>query len=217
MDGWGEGAKNSSNAIYSAHTPFVDTLYNIYPHSHLFTSGENVGLPDGQMGNSEVGHLNIGAGRIVYQDLVKINVAIKDGSFHKHSVILEAMNYAKQNGKKLHLMGLVSDGGVHSHINHLKALCDVAKANAVNDVLIHCFTDGRDTDPKSGLGFVKELEAHLKTSAGKIASIVGRYYAMDRDKRWERVKAAYDLLVRGEGKKFQTDRKSTRLNSSHRT
>jgi 2,3-bisphosphoglycerate-independent phosphoglycerate mutase len=204
MDGWGEGPKTPANAIYMANTPFVDSLYTKYPHSQLLTSGENVGLPDGQMGNSEVGHLNIGAGRIVYQDLVKINVAIKDGSFYKHPVILQAINYAKQNNKKLHLMGLVSDGGVHSHINHLKALCDVAKQNQFNNVFIHCFTDGRDTDPKSGLGFIKELDAHLKTSSGKIATIIGRYYAMDRDRRWERVKLAYDLLVQGQGKKFMT-------------
>jgi 2,3-bisphosphoglycerate-independent phosphoglycerate mutase len=204
MDGWGEGPKTHANAIYTANTPFVDSLYTKYPHSQLLTSGENVGLPDGQMGNSEVGHLNIGAGRIVYQDLVKINVAIKDGSFHKHPVILEAINYAKQNKKRLHLMGLVSDGGVHSHISHLKALCDVAKENQLDEVMIHCFTDGRDTDPKSGLGFIKDLQAHLKTSSGKIASIIGRYYAMDRDKRWERVKLAYDLLVKGEGNKFES-------------
>jgi 2,3-bisphosphoglycerate-independent phosphoglycerate mutase len=204
MDGWGEGPETSANAIYNAQTPFVDSLYAKYPHSRLLTSGENVGLPDGQMGNSEVGHLNIGAGRIVYQDLVKINLAIKDYSFHAHPVILEEINYAKKNGRKLHLMGLVSDGGVHSHINHLKALCDVAKQNQFDNVFIHCFTDGRDTDPKSGLRFIKDLEAHLRNSSGKIASIIGRYYAMDRDKRWERVKLAYDLLVKGEGKKFQS-------------
>jgi 2,3-bisphosphoglycerate-independent phosphoglycerate mutase len=204
MDGWGEGAKTKANAIYNANTPFVDSLYKNYPHSHLLTSGENVGLPEGQMGNSEVGHLNIGAGRIVYQDLVKINLAIKDGSFHKHPVILDAINYAKKNNKKLHLMGLVSDGGVHSHINHLKALCDVTKEQQLDNVFMHCFTDGRDTDPKSGLRFVKDLENHLKTSSGKIASVIGRYYAMDRDKRWERVKLAYDLLVKREGKNFKT-------------
>src|SRR5436190_23344031 len=193
LDGWGEGPKNNSNAIYIAKTPFVDSLYQKYPHSQLLTSGENVGLPDGQMGNSEVGHLNIGAGRIVYQDLVKVNLAIKEQTFHKHPVILEAINYAKTNNKKLHLMGLVSDGGVHSHINHLKALCDVAKANQFDNVFIHCFTDGRDTDPKGGLGYINDLESHLKNSTGKIATIIGRYYAMDRDKRWERVKLAYDL------------------------
>jgi len=203
LDGWGEGPKTSANAIFKAHTPSVDSLYQKYPHSHLFTSGENVGLPDGQMGNSEVGHLNIGAGRIVYQDLVKINLAIRDGSFHQNPVILEAFNYAKAKNKKLHLIGLVSDGGVHSHINHLKALCDVAKKQQFDNLFIHAFTDGRDTDPHSGINFIKELEVHLKETKGKIASVVGRYYAIDRDKRWERVKQAYDLLVQGVGKKFR--------------
>ncbi len=201
MDGWGEGPKTDANAIFKAHTPFIDSLYKDYPHSQLFTSGENVGLPDGQMGNSEVGHLNIGAGRIVYQDLVKINLAIKDNSFHNNPVIQQTFDYVKQKNKKLHLIGLVSDGGVHSHINHLKALCDVAKERSCDHVFIHAFTDGRDTDPKSGIGFLKELQTHLKTSSGKIASVVGRYYAMDRDKRWERVKLAYDLLVHGIGEK----------------
>src|SRR5436190_3641220 len=204
LDGWGEGPKNNSNAIYIAKTPFVDSLYQKYPHSQLLTSGENVGLPDGQMGNSEVGHLNIGAGRIVYQDLVKINLAVRDRSFHKHPVILNAFNYAKQNHKKVHLIGLVSDGGVHSHINHLKALCDVAKEQSFQNIFIHAFTDGRDTDPHSGINFIKDLENHLKTSSGKIASVVGRYYAMDRDKRWERIRQAYDLLVHGVGKKFHS-------------
>jgi 2,3-bisphosphoglycerate-independent phosphoglycerate mutase len=203
MDGWGEGLPTKANAIYNANTPFVDSLYTHYPHSQLLTSGENVGLPDGQMGNSEVGHLNIGAGRIVYQDLVKINLAIADHSFQRHPVLINAINYAKQNKRNLHVMGLVSDGGVHSHINHLKALCDSCKENHFENVLIHCFTDGRDTDPHSGLVYVKELETHLKTSSGKIASIVGRYYAMDRDMRWERIKFAYDLLVNGYGTKFQ--------------
>jgi 2,3-bisphosphoglycerate-independent phosphoglycerate mutase len=199
MDGWGHGRKDETNAIYMAKTPFVDSLYPKYPNTELKTSGEDVGLPDGQMGNSEVGHLNIGAGRVVYQDLVKINLAIRDKSLHSNAVILDAMKYCTTNKKKLHLIGLVSDGGVHSHINHLKALCDIAKANNVLDVFIHAFTDGRDTDPKSGLGFLNELEEHLQHSTGKIASIVGRYYAMDRDKRWERVKLAYDLLVNGIG------------------
>jgi 2,3-bisphosphoglycerate-independent phosphoglycerate mutase len=201
MDGWGEGPETASNAILQANTPFVDSLYKNYPHSQLFTSGENVGLPNGQMGNSEVGHLNIGAGRIVYQDLVKINLAIKDHSLHDNPVIRETFDYVKRTNKKLHLMGLVSDGGVHSHINHLEALCDIAKENECEKVFIHAFTDGRDTDPKSGLGFMNELQAHLKASTGKIASVIGRYYAMDRDKRWERVKIAYDLLVHGEGSK----------------
>ncbi|MFN8165400.1 MAG: 2,3-bisphosphoglycerate-independent phosphoglycerate mutase [Bacteroidia bacterium] len=199
MDGWGHGPKTKANAIFTANPPFVSSMYSKYPNSELKTSGEDVGLPDGQMGNSEVGHLNIGAGRIVYQDLVKINIAIRDGNFQKEKAILDTINYCKSKGKKLHLFGLVSDGGVHSHINHLKALCDVSKANGLSDVFIHAFTDGRDTDPKSGLGFIKELETHLTTSSGKIASVVGRYYAMDRDKRWERVKLAYDLLVHGTG------------------
>lgn len=201
MDGWGKGPETAANAIRKAHTPFIDNLYKNYPNSELLTSGENVGLPDGQMGNSEVGHLNIGAGRIVYQDLVKVNLAVQDHSLHNNPVIKETFSYAKKNNKKLHFIGLVSDGGVHSHINHLKALCDIAKEYELKNVFIHAFTDGRDTDPKSGAGFMKELEDHLKISTGKIASIVGRYYAMDRDKRWERVKLAYDLLVQGIGTK----------------
>ena len=202
MDGWGEGPHTKANAIYNADTPFVDSLYKNYPHAQLLTSGENVGLPDGQMGNSEVGHLNIGAGRIVYQDFAKINIAVRENSFHKEKAITGAFDYALKNKKKLHLIGLVSDGGVHSHINHLKALCDVAKEKSFGDLFIHCFMDGRDTDPHGGAGYIRDLESHLKKSSGKIASVIGRYYAMDRDKRWERVKVAYDLLVKGEGKKF---------------
>ena len=201
MDGWGKGPDTPANAIRQAHTPFIDNLYKNYPNSELFTSGENVGLPDGQMGNSEVGHLNIGAGRIVYQDLVKINLAVKDHSLHNNPVVNETFKYVKENNKKLHFIGLVSDGGVHSHINHLKALCDSAKEHDLKKVFIHAFTDGRDTDPKSGIGFIKELQDHLKNSTGKVASIIGRYYAMDRDNRWERVKLAYDLLVNGIGTK----------------
>ena len=201
MDGWGKGPDTPANAIRQAHTPFIDNLYKNYPNSELFTSGENVGLPDGQMGNSEVGHLNIGAGRIVYQDLVKINLAVKDHSLHNNPVVNETFKYVKDNNKKLHFIGLVSDGGVHSHINHLKALCDSAKEHDLKKVFIHAFTDGRDTDPKSGVGFIKELQDHLKNSTGKVASIIGRYYAMDRDNRWERVKLAYDLLVNGIGTK----------------
>lgn len=202
MDGWGNGAKDHSDAIFSANTPFIDSLHSDSPNSVLKTSGEDVGLPSGQMGNSEVGHLNIGAGRIVYQDLVKINLAIRDNSFHNNLVIKETMSYCKQNKKKLHLIGLVSDGGVHSHIEHLKALCDIAKENELTEVFVHAFTDGRDTDPKSAANFIDSLERHLKKSVGKIASIVGRYYAMDRDKRWERIKLAYDLFVNGIGKKY---------------
>jgi 2,3-bisphosphoglycerate-independent phosphoglycerate mutase len=201
MDGWGHGRKDSSNAIYSASTPFIDSLYLSYPNTELLTSGEDVGLPGGQMGNSEVGHLNIGAGRVIYQDLVKINRAVHDHSFHNNEVLIAAMEDAKSNNKNLHFIGLVSDGGVHSHINHLKALCDTAKERDVKNVFIHAFTDGRDTDPESGYGFLKELSEHLQNSRGKIASLIGRYYSMDRDKRWERIKEAYDLVVNGRGNK----------------
>jgi 2,3-bisphosphoglycerate-independent phosphoglycerate mutase len=199
LDGWGVGDKSKSDAIFNANTPFVDSLYEKFPHSTLLTSGENVGLPEGQMGNSEVGHLNIGAGRIVYQDLVKINKAIREKSIHKNDALLAAINYAKANNKSLHLMGLVSDGGVHSSQEHLHALCDIAKENGMENVFIHAFTDGRDTDPKSGLGFIKKLEEHLKNSSGELVSVTGRYYAMDRDKRWERIKIAYDCLLHGKG------------------
>ena len=199
MDGWGKGQETDANAIFKARTAFIDSLFKNKPHAELKTSGEDVGLPDGQMGNSEVGHLNIGAGRVVYQDLVRINVDIKENIFQKQKVLLQAVEYVKKNKKKLHLIGLVSDGGVHSHIDHIKALCDLAHKEAVSDLFVHAFTDGRDTDPKSGLGFLKDLQDHMNNSAGKIASIVGRYYAMDRDKRWDRVKKAYDLLVHGIG------------------
>jgi 2,3-bisphosphoglycerate-independent phosphoglycerate mutase len=200
MDGWGLGKVDAADAIRQAKTPFVDSLYARYPNSTLVTCGEAVGLPDGQMGNSEVGHLNIGAGRIVYQELQRINVAVRDGSFAQNPVLLEALRSAKKNNKKLHLLGLVSDGGVHSHINHLKALIDSCKSEGLQQVFIHAFTDGRDTDPKSGLGFIRDLQAHLDAKAtGKIASVSGRYYAMDRDKRWERIKLAYDALVNGIG------------------
>ena len=201
MDGWGLGKVKSSDAIQHANTPFVSSLYNKYPHTTLTTCGEAVGLPEGQMGNSEVGHLNLGAGRIVYQELQRINVAVRDGSFAKNEHLLSSVRYAKNNNKPLHLLGLVSDGGVHSHINHVKAICDVCKKEGLNNVFIHAFTDGRDTDPKSGLGFITELQQHLNRTVGKIASVSGRYYAMDRDKRWERIKFAYDALVKGEGNK----------------
>ncbi|BAV10132.1 phosphoglycerate mutase [Filimonas lacunae] len=201
MDGWGLGKVKSSDAIQNAKVPFVDGLYSKYSNTTLVTSGEAVGLPDGQMGNSEVGHLNLGAGRIVYQELQRINVAVRDGSFAKNEQLLAAIHAAKTNKKPLHLLGLVSDGGVHSHLNHVKAICDVCKAEGVTEVYIHAFTDGRDTDPKSGLKFITELQQHLNSSVGKIASVSGRYYAMDRDKRWERVKLAYDALVKGEGLK----------------
>jgi 2,3-bisphosphoglycerate-independent phosphoglycerate mutase len=199
MDGWGLGTKKMSDAIQQSKTPFVNSLYTKYAHSTLVTCGEDVGLPEGQMGNSEVGHLNIGAGRIVYQELQRINVAIKTGELANNPTFLEAVSYAKTNHKPLHLMGLVSDGGVHAHINHLMAICDYCKANGLSEVYIHAFTDGRDTDPKSGLGFITTLTKHLQQSVGKIATISGRYYAMDRDKRWERVKLAYDCLVHNAG------------------
>src|SRR6476620_6091980 len=201
MDGWGLGKIKSSDAIQHAKTPFVSSLYSSYPNTTLVTCGEDVGLPQGQMGNSEVGHLNLGAGRIVYQELQRINVAIRSGEFAKNETLLNSIDQAKKNNKPLHLLGLVSDGGVHSHINHLKAICNVCKAEGLNNVFIHAFTDGRDTDPKSGLGFITELQQHLNMSVGKIATISGRYYAMDRDKRWERIKLAYDALVNGVGNK----------------
>jgi 2,3-bisphosphoglycerate-independent phosphoglycerate mutase len=201
MDGWGLGKVASADAIQHAKTPFVSSLYQKYPNTTLTTCGEAVGLPEGQMGNSEVGHLNLGAGRIVYQELQRINVAIRDGSFAKNEGVLRAIRLAKSNQKPLHLVGLVSDGGVHSHVNHLKALIDVCKSETVDNVFIHAFTDGRDTDPKSGLGFIKDLQSHLDKTVGKIATVSGRYYAMDRDKRWERIKLAYNALVKGEGEK----------------
>ena len=201
LDGWGLGDQKKDDVIFNTPTPYWDYLMNTYPHSQLQASGENVGLPDGQMGNSEVGHLNIGAGRVVYQDLVKINRACADNSILKNPEIVAAFSYAKENGKNVHFMGLTSNGGVHSSLVHLFKLCDIAKEYNIDNTFIHCFMDGRDTDPKSGKGFIEELSAHCETSAGKIASIIGRYYAMDRDKRWERVKEAYDLLVKGEGKK----------------
>lgn len=202
LDGWGHGDHSKSDGIYNANTPFVDSLEKTKPNAELLTDGLHVGLPDGQMGNSEVGHLNIGAGRIVYQELTRINKAIEDGVFQKNEVILKAMNLAKTSGKKLHFIGLVSDGGVHSSQNHLHALCDLAKTQGVTNLFIHAFTDGRDCDPKSGLDQIKRLETHLETSVGEIATVCGRYYAMDRDKRWERVKLAYDLMVNGVGEEF---------------
>lgn len=201
MDGWGLGREKKSDAIQNAKTPFVSALYAKYPHTTLVTCGEAVGLPEGQMGNSEVGHLNLGAGRIVYQELQRINVAIKTGEFAKNETLLTAIRYAKAKQKTLHLIGLVSDGGVHSHIDHIKALTGLCRDQGLTDVLIHAFTDGRDTDPKSGLGFLSGLQDHLSKTTGSIATITGRYYAMDRDKRWERVKIAYDAMVNGTGHK----------------
>ena len=201
LDGWGHGDKTKSDAIYNANTPFIDSLYNNYPHSELKTFGEHVGLPEGQMGNSEVGHLNIGAGRIVYQDLAKINLACEDNSINKKENLIKAFNYSKKNKKALHLIGLVSDGGIHSHKKHLYKLCELANKAGVEKVYVHAFTDGRDCDPKSGLKFIQELEKNLH--GAQIASLCGRYYAMDRDNRWERIKLAYDLLTKGSGERSQ--------------
>lgn len=199
LDGWGLGKHDQSNAIFNTPTPFINGLMEKYPHSQLMTCGENVGLPDGQMGNSEVGHLNIGAGRVVNQDLVRINKACRDNSILKNSEVVKAFSYARDNHRQVHFIGLVSDGGVHSSLEHLKKLCDISKEYGIENTFVHCFMDGRDTDPKSGLGFIRELRAHMDKSAGRIASVIGRYYAMDRDNRWERVKEAYDLLVNGVG------------------
>jgi 2,3-bisphosphoglycerate-independent phosphoglycerate mutase len=201
MDGWGLGKVASADAIQNANVPFTKSLYSKYPNTTLITCGEAVGLPDGQMGNSEVGHLNLGAGRVVYQELQRINVAVRDGSFATNKILLNAILFARNNKKALHLLGLVSDGGVHSHMNHLKALVDICKSQELTEVYIHAFTDGRDCDPKSGLGFITELQQHLNTSVGKIATVSGRYFAMDRDKRWERIKLAYDAMVKGVGEK----------------
>ena len=201
MDGWGLGKVKSSDAIQNAHVPFVSSLYAKYPNTTLTTCGSAVGLPEGQMGNSEVGHLNLGAGRIVYQELERINVAIRDKIFHENAVLLQAIGHCRQNGKTLHLMGLLSDGGVHSHINHLKAITEICQEHDFKNVLIHVFTDGRDTDPKSGISYLKDLLLHLDKTTGEVATITGRYYAMDRDKRWERIKIAYDALVNGIGEK----------------
>ena len=201
LDGWGKGDGGHDDVVYSARPEYIDSLEAKYPSAQLRTDGENVGLPDGQMGNSEVGHLNIGAGRVVYPDLVKINRACRDNSILENPEIKKAFEYARDNGCRVHFMGLVSDGGVHSSLDHLFKLCDISKAYGLDQTFVHCFMDGRDTDPRSGKGFIEALQNHMKNSAGEIASIVGRYYAMDRDKRWERVKLAYDLLVKGEGEK----------------
>ena len=199
MDGWGHGKVPAADAIANANVPFVKSLYNKYPHTELITCGEDVGLPAGQMGNSEVGHLNIGAGRIVYQELEKINVAIRKGELENSKVLEAAFEAAKAEGKTLHFIGLVSDGGVHSHINHVRALCSLAQKHNVPKVAVHAFTDGRDTDPRSGIGFINELHNHMLETGAILASVTGRYYAMDRDKRWDRVKLAYDALTLGTG------------------
>ncbi len=201
LDGWGIATNKAVSAIDQAKTPFISSLYNKYAHSKLEASGLAVGLPLGQMGNSEVGHMNIGAGRVVYQDLVRINKAVEEKELDKNQVLVDAFAYAKKNDKNVHFMGLVSDGGVHSHVNHLKGLITIAANNGVKKLFVHAFTDGRDTDPKSGIDYLKDLTSHLQKTGGQLASIIGRYYAMDRDKRWERVKLAYNLLVNGIGEK----------------
>ncbi|MEE1147876.1 MAG: 2,3-bisphosphoglycerate-independent phosphoglycerate mutase [Alistipes sp.] len=201
LDGWGIGDKTKSDVIYTTRPEYITAMTERYPHATLLTDGENVGLPEGQMGNSEVGHLNIGAGRVVYQDLVKINRACRDNSIFENAEIVKAFEYAKANGVNVHFMGLVSDGGVHSSLDHLFKLCDISKHYGIENTFVHCFMDGRDTDPRSGKGFIAALEEHMAKTTGKIASIIGRYYAMDRDSRWERIKLAYDLLVNGIGTK----------------
>jgi len=208
LDGWGHGTKPEVSAIAQANTPFIDSLYDKYPNSELKTDGAVVGLPDGQMGNSEVGHMNIGAGRIVYQDLLKINNVINDGSFKINAILNEAIDYAKNSSKPIHLLGLVSDGGVHSSLEHLKELCSIFDKHDLKDVFIHAFMDGRDTSPTGGIGYIEKLESHLTNSTGKVASIIGRYYAMDRDQRWERTKLAYDLVVHGIGERFSDSKEA---------
>ncbi len=203
LDGWGKSPDPNVSAIAQANTPFVDSLYEKYPNASLLTDGMHVGLPEGQMGNSEVGHMNIGAGRIVYQDLVKINVAIEKNTLKDEKALEGAFEYALKNNKSVHFLGLVSDGGVHSHINHLKGLIDAATAFGLEKVYVHAFTDGRDVDPKSGKGFIEDLQKYLVKTKARLASVVGRYYAMDRDKRWERVKLAYDLIVNGKGAPYK--------------
>ena len=199
LDGWGNGRHDKADVISTVHPEYISAMTAKYPHAELRTDGENVGLPDGQMGNSEVGHLNIGAGRVVYQDLVKINRACRDNSILENPEVKAAFEHAKKNGVNMHFMGLVSDGGVHSSLEHLFKLCDISAAYGLENTFVHCFMDGRDTDPHSGKGFVADLEKHLAATTGKIATVIGRYYAMDRDKRWERVREAYDLLVKGKG------------------
>ena len=200
LDGWGKSPDPKVSAIDNAHTPFIDSLYINYPSAQLRTDGLNVGLPEGQMGNSEVGHMNLGAGRIIYQDLAKINLAVENHTLKNEKTLVDAFEFAKKNDRKVHFLGLVSDGGVHSHINHLKGLLEAAEDFGLEKTFVHAFTDGRDVDPKSGIGFIADLETFLSTKKAKLASVIGRYYAMDRDRRWERVKLVYDLLVNGKGK-----------------
>jgi 2,3-bisphosphoglycerate-independent phosphoglycerate mutase len=201
LDGWGIAKNLKVSAIDHAQTPYINSLYSKYPHSKLEASGLAVGLPAGQMGNSEVGHMNIGAGRVVYQDLVRVNKAVEEKELDTNPVLVEALTYARKNNKSVHLIGLVSDGGVHSHTDHLKGLCTIAANHGLKDVFIHAFTDGRDTDPKGGFGYLTDIKNHMAKTTGHIATVVGRYYAMDRDKRWERVKLAYDVMVHGTGEK----------------
>ena len=201
LDGWGHSPDPKVSAIDNANTPFIDSLYKNYPNTELRTDGLHVGLPEGQMGNSEVGHMNLGAGRIVYQDLAKINLAVQNHTLKNEKPLLDAFNYAKLNGKNVHFLGLVSDGGVHSHTSHLRGLIEAAQENGVKNMFVHAFTDGRDVDPKSGKKYIQDLQNFLSNTPAKLASVIGRYYAMDRDKRWERVKLAYDLLVKGIGEK----------------
>jgi 2,3-bisphosphoglycerate-independent phosphoglycerate mutase len=204
LDGWGIAKDPNVSAVDKANTPFIDSLYKDYPNTQISTSGRDVGLPEGQMGNSEVGHMNLGAGRVVYQDLVKINIAVEDGSLEQNETLRDAFQRAIDNSKKVHLIGLVSDGGVHSHINHLKGLLSMANNMGATNTFVHAFTDGRDTDPNGGLGYLTEVENYMSKTIGQIASVVGRYYAMDRDKRWERVKLAYDVMVNGIGEQFDS-------------
>ena len=195
LDGWGKSPDPKVSAIDNANTPFIDSLYTQYPNASLRTDGLNVGLPEGQMGNSEVGHMNLGAGRIIYQDLAKINLAVQNKTLNNEKALRDAFEYARNNTKKVHFLGLLSDGGVHSHTSHLKGLLDAAQDFGLKDVFVHAFTDGRDVDPKSGVPYIEDLENYLHKSSARLASVVGRYYAMDRDKRWERIKLAYDLIV----------------------
>ena len=215
LDGWGIPLNPAVSAIEAANVPFVRSLYAKYPNSRLEASGLAVGLPAGQMGNSEVGHMNLGAGRVVYQDLVKVNKAVDEHTLDTEPILVDALDYAKRTGKKIHLIGLVSDGGVHAHINHLKGLLSIAHAHNLTDVFVHAFTDGRDTDPKGGVGYLTELQNHMASTTGQIASVVGRYYAMDRDNRWERVKVAYDAMVHGTGEKVAATGVTTALQASY--
>ncbi len=212
LDGWGTSPDPKVSAIDNAHTPYIDSLYTDYPNAALRTDGLNVGLPEGQMGNSEVGHMNLGAGRVVYQELTRINLAVKNNTLKDEKVLVDAFDYAKKNKKKVHFLGLLSDGGVHSHITHLKGLLTAANDNGLEDVYVHAFTDGRDVDPKSGIGYVQDLQEHMSKTVGKIATVTGRYYAMDRDNRWERVKLAYDVIVNGVGEPTEHITKDLQIN-----